>query len=378
MLSIKPKLQTTKNQHIVPKCFLKRWCDDEGRIHAYRLEGGFKSRSSPKSAATRVHVYDTLSTLNPEDPENYQIFEKTFGIIENEIPEVFDSILSNARRAQGSILIPTECTRISDEIASKLIRLAVVQFLRDTRFRDRAQTLWNDWLQQAWDQTVPKMFESDEELDVFFESVSEHFLTEWLIDYLKDRLLRFSEIIEKKTLVIGLNKTTKCLLTSDSPVHWIGPYIDASQHWDGINSRSSRMVYPLAPDVCAIFYDPTYYADQRPYHRCVRVLNHREVEEFNYFMTLQSERQIFSCDGDFSHAEFALSQEKIAGRKLAQKKSTPIPKDLIALIEQAAYERQWSKREWKAYLQFEGSSSVLRYKSIQEQLLNAFDGPRSR
>lgn len=368
------KLQTTKNQHIVPKCYLKEWCNDEGRIHAYKLEGGFKSTPSPKGAATREHIYDTLDTLNPEDPDNYQIFEKTFGVIENDIPEVFGSIFSNARRAHGEIVIPKEYTRISEETADQLIRLAVVQFLRDTRQRDRARLGWNDWLQQAWDITVPQMFEPDHEPEVRFESVDEHFLTEWLIEYLKDRLVRFSNVIKKKTLVIGLSKA-KRLLTSDSPVHWTGYYIDASENWDGISSRSSRMVYPLAPDVCVIFYDQRFYGDQLPYHRCVRVLDHKEVEEFNHFMTLQSDKQIFSRDGDFSHAEFALGQKVIRGGKWPQRKSSPVPDYLLKLVMLAANSKQYSKKEWKAFLQFEGHTNVDKYKTIREQLLEAFDGP---
>ncbi len=118
-LSKQKQLQTTKDQHIVPRCYLERWCNDDGRIHAYKLEGGYPSKPNPKSAGTREFIYDTLETLNPDDPENYQIFEKTFGRIEDDIPDVFDSILSNARRAHSPIIIPKEYTRISEAVAEK-------------------------------------------------------------------------------------------------------------------------------------------------------------------------------------------------------------------------------------------------------------------
>lgn len=369
------QLQTTKNQHIVPRCYLERWCNNDGRIHAFKLEGGHTSTPHPKSAATREHIYDTLETLNKADPENYQIFEKTLGRIEDEIPSVFESILSNARRAHSAILIPTECTQISEEVAGKIIRLSVVQFLRDARQRDHARLGWNDWLQQVWDITVPMFFEADDEPGVCFESISEQFLTEWLLEYLKDRLLRFSKVIKNKTLVIGLNKTEKRLLTSDSPVHWTGYYIDASENWDGINSRSSRMVYPLAPDACVIFYDSKFYTEQRPYHRCVRVLSHQEVREFNQFTTLQSDKQIFACDGDFSHAELALNEQIISGAKWPKRTSSQVPEDLVALVKLAGCARTYTKSEWKAFIQFDGRTNVAKYQAIREQLLHAFDSP---
>lgn len=373
------ELQITKSQHVVPKCYLKQWCSDDGRIYAYKLEGGYTSKPSPKSAATRESIYDTPETLNPEDPENYQIFEKTFGRIEDEIPALFASILSNARRAHSPLIIPKEYTRVSEEVTDQIIRLAVVQFLRDTRQRDLARLGWNDWLQQVWNVTVPMLFAPDDEPDVCFESISEHFLTEWLIEFLKDRLLRFSKVIKKKTLVIGLNKTAKRLLTSDSPVHWTGYYIDATENWDGIDSRSSRMVYPLAPDVCIMFYDPTYYEDQLPYHRCVRVLDHHEVSEFNQFLTLQSDKQIFSSDGDFSHAKFALSQEFISGGKWSKKrKSSPVPEHLLKLVMFFGSATKHTKREWKAFIQFEGRNNAHKYKDIRQELLDAFDGPLSK
>ncbi len=195
------------------------------------------------------------------------------------------------------------------------------------------------------------------------------------MEYLKDRLLRFSRVITKKTLVIGLNKTAKRLLTSDSPVHWAGYYIDASENWDGINSRSSRMVYPLAPDACVVFYDANYYSEQVPYHRCVRVLTDLEVKEFNQFLTLDSDKQIFSSDGDFSHAELALSERLNNGNKWPKWKSSPVPQYLLELVKQAGCNRKYTKKEWKAFIQFEGRNNVDKYKAIQQQLLGAFYTP---
>jgi hypothetical protein len=366
------KIQTVRDQHVVPKCYLERWCNSERKIYAYKLEGGYVSTPSPKSAATREHIYDTLDTLNPNDPENYQIFEKTFGRIENEIHEVFVPVLANARRLHSSILIPRELTRISEQIADRLIRLAVVQFLRDTRHRDRARLKWNDWLQQIWDKTIHLLFDADDQPEVCFESVNEDFLTEWLIEYLRDRLQTFSKALKNKTMVVGLNKTTKKLLTSDSPVHWTGFYIDASANWDGINSRSSRLVYPLAPDVCVIFYDTSFYIDQKPFHRYVRLLTHREVSEFNQFLTLESDKQIFSCDGDFSDTKFALAQKIISGNELPEYRSTQVPTDLLELIMFSGCISDYTKKEWKAVIQFENRTSPDKYQVIRQQLLEEF------
>lgn len=58
------QLQTTKHQQIVPRCYLERWCNDDGRIHAFKLEGGYTSTPSPKSAAMREFIYDTMDILS--------------------------------------------------------------------------------------------------------------------------------------------------------------------------------------------------------------------------------------------------------------------------------------------------------------------------
>jgi hypothetical protein len=376
MTSDKEKsLQVTKDQHIVPKCYLKQWCNDQGRLYAYKLQEGYISTASPKSAATRTHIYDTVETLNQEDPDNFQIFERTLGLIENEFPKVFDEVFPNARRLHSPILIPTEYTRVSETITDKIIRLAVVQFLRDTRHRESVRFRMNSWMKQIWDITVPMMFESEHKPDVHFESINEDYLTEWVVEYLKDSLQKFSVALKSKTMVIGLNKTSKPLLTSDSPVHWSGYYIDASANWDGINSRTFQMVYPLAPDVCVIFYDPNYYQEQLQYHKCVRTLSQQEVQDFNQALALHSDKQMFSNSSDFSHVEFALAQQKIAGDKWPLMRSTPVSDSFLELCLQLSITKNYTKEEWKTTLQFDSATSVDNYRHIQQQLLATFQGP---
>lgn len=344
MMLKQTQLQTTKAQHVVPKCYLKAWCDQNGRLHAYKIETGHTSRPSRRSAATREFIYDTEETLNLTDPDNYQIFERTFGKIEDKAAPVFEAIIANARRANSAIIIPPEFLRISDELAHNIARLSVIQFLRDARQINGARIRWNDWLKQVWDATVPLFFDPADEPELEFESVDDDFLTLWLIEFLKDRLLKFSQILSDKILVIGLNKTGKKLLTSDSPVHWGGYYIDASANWDGINSRSSRLVYPLAPDVCVIFYDREFYGNQRSFHKTVRSLMPEEIEEFNVHLTHQSDKQVFSSDGDFSHAQYALSQRQISGERWGQHRSSPVPQDLLELVVTAS-DTCWSQQE---------------------------------
>lgn len=366
-------LQTTKNQHVVPRCYLREWCDERGHLWAYKLGHGHISNPSSKSAATRERIYDTADTLNPKDPENYQIFEKTFGRIEDMAESILKPILIKARYLHSTIAIPPESTRITATEAERLIRFTVVQFLRDGRQFERIKEGWDDWMRQAWDITTAHLFGPEEEPQVQYERINKDFMTEWLMEYLQKRLLRFSAVLEKKTLVMGLNKTAKRLLTSDSPVHWTGQYIDALQHWDGIDTASSRMVYPLAPDVAAIFYDRKHYRAQRAHHLNMRHLMPDEIREFNEHLALQSDQQVFSKDGDFSHVDYAFAQRRIQGWTRRKQASTKVPEYLLNALLVLGTIRKYTKLEWKALIQFDNYSPAVEYAEFRRDVLSAFD-----
>ncbi len=359
-------METIINQHFVPQCHLKYWCDSDKQLHVLKKDTLYRRKRSRKSSATRKHTYDTQLTLNKDEPELYQFFEKSFRDIENEGAKVFENIAKTARKANTSIVIPTEILRVSNDDTDRLARLTVVQMLRDMRFRDTVRDRLNSWMRSAWEITVPRLFSPEDEPGVLFEGVNEDYVKHYHMQFLEERLDKFSDVLRKRIVVIGFNKWDRKLFTSDSPVNCTGFYIHAGLKWDGISSATSRVAYPIAPDICAIFYDREYYVSQYAYHQHVRLLSLSEVENLNKHLFLQADKEIFSCDGDFEHAFQTVYQQRIEGR-WPKGNLEPIPDHLVEMLIGYYRLKKHTKSEWKSFLQMEDQLPVKNAVSSKDQ-----------
>lgn len=357
-MSSNKKEPLKKHQHFVPQSYLKHWSDKDEQLFVYRFAQQKEFHTNKRNVAGQKFAYDTELTLNRDNPETFQFFENQFGKFETEIQPVFEEIHKCVRKLDSSLILPSSYAAISKENVNLLVRFMVIQIFRGMKSRERMTKQWNDWCRRTWNETAPILF-PDESLEDYFDEVCGDWIKHSQMEFLFTRLDKFSGLIEEKIAVFGLVKGTDKLYTSDNPVHWTGYMLDPTVMWDGILSPSCRIVYALAPDVCAIFYDRDFYTDQLEFDRASRILQQNEIREFNHHLVLQANTEIYSCDGNFASAKFTLAQKKISGEKWHGTKSGDESfEDLLELLKKAAEKvpkGYYTKERWLSIIRQEGN-----------------------
>lgn len=351
-------LQLKANQHFVPQSYLRNWCEEGGELWALDKFGFKQRKRGTRKVASADFAYDTKLTLDFDNPETLQFFENEFSRLESIAKLTFDDVIRKARQTRSLLLLPNSKYSILESEFDDLSFFAGLQILRDEQFRDKLRDNLNAFYKRLWDETAPILFGSDER-SVSFDFVDEDYVKNYQMAFLTTRQDLFKRALSQKIIVIGYNATGTGFLTSDSPVWNSGYVLDWSIPWDGLNSPSSIVVYPLAPDVAVIFLDRTFYVNQRSFDRTIVTLNLSDVEKFNKHQALQSHKHIFSNTNDFAAAKSALAKRSIPG------KDWPIPpkrpetrfESLITMLKQHLSnlpKGTYTEQQWLSLIQQKG------------------------
>lgn len=351
-------MKRTIRQHYVPRSYLSAWCQADGNLWAFDKKSGKSFNVGSDNVALKKGMYDTPETTNPNDQDNFQIYENTFAEIEGFIRPTFNAVIQRARNFRESIL-PEHGVAVAEEEVIALAQFAMIQMLRDLKFRENVVNDAASWIKTAWENTAPILFDiSQQEAQATNPFVDKNSVTRFQMNFLATRVPKFAKNLIEKIAIVGISSGECPLLTSDSPILTLGYLIDPTIAWDGINSPSAQIVYPLAPDVCIIFYDRNFefYQEQNEYDRRVKLLPRSEIETFNEHMALQSHKQIYS-----SHANFAKVRRALKKNSRPQTRWKPvrpaistIPTYLVdELIAQArSIEKgKYTQEEWLLCLQ---------------------------
>lgn len=303
-------MKRTIRQHYVPRSYLAAWCQADGNLWAFDKKSGKSFNVGPDNVALKKGMYDTTETTNPNDQDNFQIYENTFAEIEGFIRPTFNAVIRRARNFKESIL-PEHSVAVAEEEVIALAQFAIIQMLRDLKFREKVVNNAVSWMKTAWENTAPILFDiSHQESQATNLFADKNSVTRFQMNFLATGTTKYANNLVEKFAVVGVSPAGSPLLTSDSPILNLGYVIDPTIAWDGINSPSAQIVYPLAPDVCIIFYDRNFepYQKQSEYDRRVKLLTRSEIETFNEHTALQSHKQIFSNHANFSKVRRALKK----------------------------------------------------------------------
>jgi len=81
----KPKLH-----HYVPQFYLRQWCDADGKLVVYPVDGGKPFRTNPKNVAAECGLYTPIPGVEDVRHDHEQWFAGWEGIYSNKWPDIFD------------------------------------------------------------------------------------------------------------------------------------------------------------------------------------------------------------------------------------------------------------------------------------------------
>jgi Protein of unknown function (DUF4238) len=118
-------VQKKKNQHYVPRSYLKAWGDENGKVWALDFDRGNVFPSSPDGIAAERFFYDTALDAHI-DPKNIQAVENMLGTIETDYMPSLQKIIEYAKTGTG----------IPMNFKVQLGYFIWLQWVRTLKFRD--------------------------------------------------------------------------------------------------------------------------------------------------------------------------------------------------------------------------------------------------
>jgi hypothetical protein len=296
----KPK-QITKNQHTVPRCYLKGFADAEQRF--FRFNKLYK-KSSPggiKGSASVEYFYDFHPTTLTNPADDPQGVENTFARLENRYREVLDACIEEANAGELSV-----------DNASYLAQFITLQWMRtvgarkafieaDERFK---QTEIDHWYATNYPGMKPGKFKRGTGYEAALQAglIFDH-----------PNFMAIAEKFWNLFWVVGRNRTEQPFFTSDEPVvrDRIPPENDSPDVPPGVGIEYA---FPLNSEFIVVMVDRYLFSQIAPpgYEQCDRKtleVGPAEVERYNALQVAKSTQYVFCLEDKFALAKRLCREE---------------------------------------------------------------------
>lgn len=265
-----------KLHHYVPRFYLERWLDRDGRIFVFDRESPrvFRSTTSSLAAEQQFYRLDAFAAAGL-DP---LVMERQFAEVESDARNVSEYMLRLVRdgsRGDRCDVDGSDC-----EVLALFVAL---QHLRTRMTRDILS-----WF------SGPRALDEQEIRGLHLHALWDEVLVP-----------QFHEWISRAVWLFGKNETSKHFVTSDHPVAF---RTSDNKMWLRIPNRHAYVVYPLAPDVVLYCFPESMGLQRGRWDLRISPVTFTPelVESENLGQAFVASRFVYSCDDDFAHVqEFA-------------------------------------------------------------------------
>jgi hypothetical protein len=265
-----------KNQHIIPNCYLKSWCDPRTppgqRPYIWRIsrDGTQKKKKSPEKSFIARDPY----TIKMPNGERNLVIETTLGRIEGD----FMRVLSRIRRLHNLTTLER----------AHLCLFTAAMHRRTARMGEH----WKKQYQHLHNIVV----ELEEKLNVApAQSLETGVMVEYAHQHLIDMSIkREAPMLFQMSMTIMVTDDELGFVTSDKPCLWFNPSLQhlrpQHRHLAGLGQKQIEVTMPLTPQhLLLISHEPfpLYISATRD-----------AVDEANYLRILFCEKEFVSWKGE--------------------------------------------------------------------------------
>ena len=285
--------QKVKKEHYVPQSYLERFAKKGKKLFVYDKYVQRIRPANIRDVAEEKYFYDIPEHLITEEFARRgihpQIIEKILGNIEAKFKRAIDDVLA----------CPID-QPLDKGLRGAMCYFLAIQLLRTRDVRNVAMEMQKKFLQTLVDDLVKINFPEHTNLTPRVELKHESLMHIKLI--LDPNIVGpFADILHNHIWLLGVNKSSKPLYTSDTPIvrhHWVeGKYLTG---WD---APGIEIVFPLNPYHILILRERTFFNEEEQYDGLKVDLNSNHVEHYNRLQVIHSHRQIYSLSDDFDLAK---------------------------------------------------------------------------
>ena len=287
-----------KNQHYVPRVYLKRFTHDGKKLFVYDKVEGRVFESSIGNVASETGFYDlSPAAFKDGTAPPAQVVEDFLSRVES----LYDQVLN------GLVV------RISRESAvqrhkNDLAYFMAVQMLRTREARITIQLILNKTVQHLADELVRKNYPDMTHLTPRVEFTRDavaalHAVLLLGPDEPFAGLREVRDALAAHIWLVGYSESGRPLYTSDHPVVREREVHGEACHHRGIDAPGIEIAFPVTPNIIIIILERREFSRYEAKDLTTVALTEAQVVRFNKMQVAQSTRHVFCPDADFEVAE---------------------------------------------------------------------------
>ena len=280
----------SRRHHIVPKCYLKYFANNDGKIKIFDKVKICEYYASPEDSAVRRDFYrDYLKS-------NELIWEEFYSKnVESSLPEIFGEIINKSTRIKSTGKI------ITDEVKNKMSLIIVTQLFRTEK-----------WRQYSYKSLSPEVLlilnSTKEKLQLLKSRTGETYLSKvGKESFAKNQYLDLSNheitlythrqmLFDRSWILIRTKQKDKKIFTSDKPVILYNEKLKSFEFEDNyITNNSNFVFFPISTQLFLMILpsNNNQLVDFVEYADCI-IDGTKELIDFqNHGQMIQAFRQVF-------------------------------------------------------------------------------------
>lgn len=304
-----------KQQHYVPRCYLRNFSNSKEQIWAYDKSSDKVFLAGIQGVASEKCFYDADSIDQAAGQE--QFVEKVLSKLEGQAATIFRDLFG---KLEGG-----RFTKLSSNERYFLAFFMAIQMLRTREHRHQIEQMFNQvstWVHSHLTEEM-KTASADH---IPPTNISENQLAEMQGMFLlnPDNLTKYAEILESHFWIILRAVPSLHFITSDHPVCRKANVHRPFRSMSGIASTGIEIVFPLSPKYCLCLYERSFFRSQLEHIKAsedgvFELSDEANMDYCNYFQIRQSSRFLFSSsNNDLRFAKAVCAEEpqwRNAGRK---------------------------------------------------------------
>ncbi|MEA4978922.1 MAG: DUF4238 domain-containing protein [Petrimonas sp.] len=307
-------------QHYIPRCYLKRFSDNDKSIFTYDKQQSKAYPASMMSVCCEDDMYSISDSYieenNKETGSHLNRLSLEHSHFANSVEPMFSQLLQSIDVIKDEWISKREQYRLQFKEKREIALHLVTQFFRHPQLKDSTV---DDYLRiEKARIDMVKLFlakeKGDESInDLKIDVQCEAPVLHAQLTYLNNELLmNFADAIASNIWMFLVSKN-RDFYTSDFPIV-VEPHVkNARPMYMGLAQYGGKLTYPLSPDLMLVVFDREYFKEKEEYDCTFSIAVDKEIRRQNMLRYFYAKRHIFSSKKDFSLIDMIY---KVEGRHI--------------------------------------------------------------
>lgn len=294
-------------QHFIPRCYLKRFSDNDKSIFTYDKQQSKAYTASMMSVCCEDDMYSISDSYieknNEETGSQLNRLSLERSHFANSVEPMFSQLLKSIDIIKDEWISQREQYRLQFKEKRELALHLVTQFFRHPQLKDSTV---DDYLrmEKAGIDMVKCLLakeKGDESInDLKIDVQCEEPVLHAQLTYLNDEMLMdFADAIASNIWMFLVSKNGD-FYTSDFPIV-VEPHVkNARPMYMGLAQYGGELSYPLSPSLILVVFDRVYFKEKEEYDCTFSITDDKEIRRQNMLRYFYAKRHVFSRKKEFS------------------------------------------------------------------------------